>query len=547
MHSNVQKRAARSSRLEAQNGGSNGTANGVARSPPDGKRRRRLRRKQSVEYIKSQRRLAYIQATLAGIFLLAVSAYAVSTIKQKREEYRRLEQEEEEYGQHKGHEHDLHGDRDDEVKRRRMEKWDPSYSSPGARKNKKSPTNGSKHRLGHGIKKLIRMEQYEHSDIMEDIGDKTLAYAELRKEYDALLPEDDKERIQASVDALRLRTYGNMMEHDMPYDVHNCPEEPPADYPYAWNVQDVLENWGPDDTVPRTHIYQGICTFDMATDPDAYEKALTYREAELPFVIRNDPVVSRTTERWNQPEYMEQLLGKIPHRTEYSPNNHFMYWNNPKKKAKRRGLVPRDWKPPTKMMRMPYEEWLEHATVEDDSLLGPDMEHWYYRLIGCGYQGNCDKDSSEYLFDELPFFQPKPNNSLYMAEPENQKGIHCRFGMKGVIAENHFDGSRNMIAVMGGERRYILSHPEQCENLCLYERGHPSARHSAVDWSDPDYDEFPQFRDAEVNEVIMQAGDVLYLPTNWFHYIISLELNFQCNTRSGITGHYMDAIEECGF
>jgi hypothetical protein len=46
-------------------------------------------------------------------------------------------------------------------------------------------------------------------------------------------------------------------------------------------------------------------------------------------------------------------------------------------------------------------------------------------------------------------FQPKP--SLYIVRPEKQNDIHCRFGMKGVIAENHFDGSRNAIAVLGGE------------------------------------------------------------------------------------------------
>jgi ribosomal protein L16 Arg81 hydroxylase len=125
--------------------------------------------------------------------------------------------------------------------------------------------------------------------------------------------------------------------------------------------------------------------------------------------------------------------------------------------------------------------------------------------------------------------------------------IHCRFGMKGVIAENHFDGSRNSIVVLGGSRRYILSHPNQCEKLALYPKGHPSARHSAVDWSDPDYEQFPDFADALVNEVVLVPGQVLYLPTEWFHYIVSLELNFQCNTRSGITAHYKPDIRRCGF
>ena len=132
-----------------------------------------------------------------------------------------------------------------------------------------------------------------------------------------------------------------------------------------------------------------------------------------------------------------------------------------------------------------------------------------------------------------------------MVHPSQQKGIHCRFGMKGVIAENHFDGSRNQVVILGGERRYILAHPYECENLALYPKQHPSGRHSAVDWSEPDLEHFPQFKNAMGNEVVMQAGDVLYLPTNWFHYIISLDLNFQCNTRSGRTEDY--DMSSCGF
>ena len=104
-----------------------------------------------------------------------------------------------------------------------------------------------------------------------------------------------------------------------------------------------------------------------------------------------------------------------------------------------------------------------------------------------------------------------------------------------------------MITVLGGERRYILAHPEQCPNFALYPKGHPSARHSAVDWSDPDWDQFPRFQYAEVNEVVMQAGDVLYLPTYWFHYIVSLDLNFQCNTRSGVNREYERMIDGCEF
>merc|ERR1712071_274487 len=106
---------------------------------------------------------------------------------------------------------------------------------------------------------------------------------------------------------------------------------------------------------------------------------------------------------------------------------------------------------------------------------------------------------------------------------------------------------RNMIAIFQGERRYILAHPNQCENLCLYKPPHPSARHSAVDFSNPDLKSYPQFAYVQVNELVLQAGDVLYLPTYWFHHIISLNLNYQCNGRSGRTDENMDHMQDCGF
>jgi len=400
-------------------------------------------------------------------------------------------------------------------------------------------------------------DKYRIPDSMLIVGDRSDRYVQLRQQIDPLFPENPQRSLQR---VRELQTHHGFyapmpMTADshhsdqlmpLPYDIYDCPDTPPTGYPFAWNLVQILVNWPPDDATPRPNLYQGLCVFDYTKD---YDKAMAYRQAELPFVVINDPQVHQAVERWNAPGYMERMLSDGPHRCEYSPNNHFMYFVPPPKSPSRRNAahVPTDWKPPTQLTRMQYTEWLQHANVTDDQL-GPDKPHWYYRLIGCGLMGNtgnCDRGSSEYLYDELPFFQPKA--SLYIVEPNEQKGIHCRFGMKGVIAENHFDGSRNAIVVLGGSRRYILAHPNQCDKLALFPKGHPSARHSAVDWSNPNLQEFPQFAQAMANEVVLQAGHVLYLPTNWFHYIVSLELNFQCNTRSGINLEYMPPIHQCGF
>lgn len=68
-----------------------------------------------------------------------------------------------------------------------------------------------------------------------------------------------------------------------------------------------------------------------------------------------------------------------------------------------------------------------------------------------------------------------------------------------------------------------------------------------MDWNDPDLEAYPDFRNAMSNEVVLQAGDVLYLPQQWFHFIVSLSLNFQCNTRSGKSPDYDEPIRMCGF
>ncbi|KAJ1432681.1 hypothetical protein B484DRAFT_447673 [Ochromonadaceae sp. CCMP2298] len=75
--------------------------------------------------------------------------------------------------------------------------------------------------------------------------------------------------------------------------------------------------------------------------------------------------------------------------------------------------------------------------------------------------------------------------------------INTRFGMRSVIAEAHFDGSRNSVVELAGMRRWILTHPNQ------------------VDWSKPDTIKFPNYAKVKGNEVILTPGDFLYIPTYW--------------------------------
>ena len=216
-------------------------------------------------------------------------------------------------------------------------------------------------------------------------------YPGVRGAHDERFPPDDVERLKAFAQSLRTHDY-QVADSSMPYDVNNCPLIPPEGYPRSWPTLDILDNWNPNDTAdPHSHVvYQGICRFDAATEHD---KALAYREAELPFVIRDDPVVLPTVERWNQPEYLPNILGHQRHfRTDMSSTNQLMFYRTGQNGGGHK--TPKDWEEPTKEVPMSYVDWLDKANNPNPRELEPDRPHWYFRLNAKS------KVHDRYLFEE---------------------------------------------------------------------------------------------------------------------------------------------------
>ena len=215
--------------------------------------------------------------------------------------------------------------------------------------------------------------------------------------------------------------------------------------------------------------------------------------------------------------------------------------------SEKRGQKPKDWKPPQEYKSITYPFFLKYAeSLETDSSPSADMagsKGLYYMIFSAteGLQTSWIKDS-------LPFFT-KSQPSFFIVDSHGFKGINCRFGMKGVNAAAHYDGGRNFIAMIRGRKRYILSPPSECSHLSLLPRGHPSARHSTVNWSDLDEVRRNEaFYSAKATEAIISSGDILYIPSYYFHYIVSQDASIQCNARSGSPDNEdRQMISKCGF
>jgi hypothetical protein len=156
----------------------------------------------------------------------------------------------------------------------------------------------------------------------------------------------------------------------------------------------------------------------------------------------------------------------------------------------------------------------------------------------------------------LPAFKPDQFNLYHELFHQDWQKMHCKMGMTGNIAVSHFDAARNTIVLLQGRKRYLLADPSQCPKYQLHADGHPSSRHTRFDWTDlmtrgdddddDDNNSDSQEQQVQMNEVVLQLGDALILPTYWFHSIIGLtHENAQCNVWSAATVTYKATIQAC--
>lgn len=91
----------------------------------------------------------------------------------------------------------------------------------------------------------------------------------------------------------------------------------------------------------------------------------------------------------------------------------------------------------------------------------------------------------------------------------------------------HFDLPQNLAAVIAGPRRFIVLPPDRLPELYVgpLDRTLAGQPISLVDFLDPDLDAHPRFAEARRHALVAELapGDVLYLPSMWFHHVESVD------------------------
>lgn len=99
----------------------------------------------------------------------------------------------------------------------------------------------------------------------------------------------------------------------------------------------------------------------------------------------------------------------------------------------------------------------------------------------------------------------------------------------------HFDLASNLHFLIHGRKRFTIFHPSQVERLYpVRDSQDPSFRGEGLNWSlvnvyDVDQARFPLYAAAESITVDMHAGDTLFLPHCFWHYVVTEEASCGIN------------------
>lgn len=137
-----------------------------------------------------------------------------------------------------------------------------------------------------------------------------------------------------------------------------------------------------------------------------------------------------------------------------------------------------------------------------------------------------------YVRTQLPDTLPELASDLRpcrYAELGRASGRNLWFAARGTITHCHFDLPDNVIAVVRGEKEFLLFAPSEGRNL--YRRPLlSSAPHVArVDLAAPDVASFPRLRRARGWRAHLRRGDLLYIPPRYWHWARAVQETLSVN------------------
>jgi ribosomal protein L16 Arg81 hydroxylase len=125
-----------------------------------------------------------------------------------------------------------------------------------------------------------------------------------------------------------------------------------------------------------------------------------------------------------------------------------------------------------------------------------------------------EKEGVKLLYDDLYIFPQ------YLDHSQLAGRAYFWFGPHGTVTPLHHDLMNILLVQVFGRKRVTLIAPDQSPLVYNSE-----AVYSDVDCENPDYERYPDFRNVQKIEFILEPGEALFLPVGWWHHVRSLDVS----------------------
>lgn len=148
----------------------------------------------------------------------------------------------------------------------------------------------------------------------------------------------------------------------------------------------------------------------------------------------------------------------------------------------------------------------------------------YVDMVTAGGESN-----DAYLVANNGFFSRPEMKPLYddircfpeHLDPGKTAGqVHFWFGPAGTVTPLHHDLMNIFMAQVLGRKRVLLISPDQTHRLY-----NEVGVFSDVDCDQPDDQRHPLYRDVLSKQVLLEPGEVLFLPVGWWHHVKALDVS----------------------
>jgi LPS sulfotransferase NodH len=153
---------------------------------------------------------------------------------------------------------------------------------------------------------------------------------------------------------------------------------------------------------------------------------------------------------------------------------------------------------------MPFAEYI-------DLVHSGRVTNDYYLVANNGFFG---RPGTRPLLGDCPAFPE------YLQPAQDGQQCFFWYGPAGTVTPLHRDTSNILIAQVRGRKRYRLIPAAQWRWVYNNE-----GVFSDVDPADPDLERYPDFRHATITDIVIQPGEVLFMPVGWWHHVLALDVS----------------------